>query len=361
MFVYWLMFLVPAYASIAQPRPQMVLSRKIGMNWSLTWLLLTLLIGYRFEVGGDWFLYMDEFDRASDLSFTEYMEFALSKDALYLLLNWISSEIGWGIYGVNLICGALFSLCLVTFCRQQPRPWLALLVAIPYLVIVVAMGYSRQGVAIGLIMLGLVALSKKNNLRFVLWVTLAALFHKSAVILIPLTILVATRRRWWTVLWVGVSAVLLFGAVLQEHLYTLDIGYLASHMSSEGGAVRVAMNAIAALIFMVFRRRFILEKQDRRLWTWMSLIALLFVALLIVSPSSTAVDRVALYMIPLQLFVFSRLPDIWGGRQAVFGTVLAVVMYYAIVQFVWLNFAIHAFSWLPYRFYPMELLLNYID
>ena len=47
------MFLVPAYASIAQPRPQMVLSRKIGMNWSLTWLLLTLLIGYRFEVGGD--------------------------------------------------------------------------------------------------------------------------------------------------------------------------------------------------------------------------------------------------------------------------------------------------------------------
>lgn len=358
MFVYWLMFLVPAYASIAQSRPQMIFSRKIGMNWALTWLALTLLIGYRFEVGGDWFLYMDELDRAFGLTFTDYMEFALSKDVLYLLLNWVSLEMGWGIYGVNLICGALFSFGLVVFCRQQPRPWLALLVAMPYLVIVVAMGYSRQGVAIGLTMLGLVALSQKNNLRFVLWVTLGALFHKSAVILIPFAVLVATRRRWWTALWVGVAAMFLFGAILQEHLYMLDIGYLASQMSSEGGAVRVAMNAMAALIFLVFRRRFDLEEQDRKLWTWMSLIALIFVALLFTSPSSTAVDRVALYLIPLQLFVFSRLPDMWKGRQAVFGTVLSVVIYYAVVQFVWLNFAIHAFGWLPYRFYPLELLLN---
>ena len=39
------------------------------------------------------------------------------------------------------------------------------------------------------------------------------------------------------------------------------------------------------------------------------------IPLLLISPSSTAVDRVALYLIPLQLFVWSRVP-ISLGREA---------------------------------------------
>ena len=41
----------------------------------------------------------------------------------------------------------------------------------------------------------------------------------------------------------------------------------------------------------------------------------MFVVLLVVSPSSTAVDGVALYWIPLQLFVMSRLPNALGLRE----------------------------------------------
>jgi hypothetical protein len=37
--------------------------------------------------------------------------------------------------------------------------------------------------------------------------------------------------------------------------------------------------------------------------------------------------------------------------------VLAVLGYYAAVQFVWLNFAIHARWWVPYRFFPLEAVL----
>ena len=66
------------------------------------------------------------------------------------MLNWLSIQMDWGILGVNLIGGAIFAFGLVAFCRRQPRPWLALAVAIPYLVIVVAMGYSRQGIALAL-------------------------------------------------------------------------------------------------------------------------------------------------------------------------------------------------------------------
>ena len=72
-----------------------------------------------------------------------------------------------------------------------------------------------------------------------------------------------------------------------------------------------------------------------------------------VSPSSTAVDRVALYFIPVPMYVFSRLPDaLWRGRHrlAVRG---GVVAYYGLVMFVWLNFATHSKYWVPYQFYPL--------
>ena len=67
---------------------------------------------------------------------------------------------------------------MVVFCLTQPRPWLALLIAVPYLVTVVAMGYTRQGVAIGIAMMGISALMGGGVFRFVLWVALAATFHK---------------------------------------------------------------------------------------------------------------------------------------------------------------------------------------
>ena len=117
------------------------------------------------------------------------------------------------------------------------------------------------------------------------------------------------------------------------------------------------MNAIPALAFVLFRKRLVSDPHERGMWTWLALLAIAFVALLAVSPSSTAVDRVALYLIPLQLFVLSRLPGLMMRHQAR-ASVFVVVLYSALVQFVWLNYAVHAEYWVPYRFYPLELLFS---
>ena len=108
-------------------------------------------------------------------------------------MNWISARLGWDIYGVNLICGGLFSAGLVRYCRSKPYPWLALSLAFPYLGIVVAMGYSRQGVAIGLELFALLALERDRLLHFVVWIGLAATFHASALTMLVLPL--ATIKR----------------------------------------------------------------------------------------------------------------------------------------------------------------------
>jgi hypothetical protein len=324
--------------------------------WSVMFVVLVLTIGLRHEVGGDWFTYVEHILSAGDKTLFEAVS---SGDPAYSALNWLAAKMDAGPYLVNTLCALGFTWGLFVFCRAQPRPWLALAVAMPYLVTVVAMGYTRQGVAIGLGMLALTALSEQKVRRFVVFVALAAAFHRSAVILMPLAILGASHKRVWTALWVGICSLFFYVLLLQDSVKSLAQNYLDAEYDSSGAAIRVAMNALPAVLFLMFRRRFVMSPADRSFWTWMSLGALAFVGLLVVSPSSTAVDRLALYWIPLQLFVLSRLPNALGspnGRNDLW--VCLIVAYSAAVLFVWLFFATHAFAWVPYQFYPWVLLWN---
>lgn len=316
-------------------------------------IILTLLIGFRDEVGGDWVQYLDHLDMAIGESIEDALHFS---DPAYALLNWLGARLG-GVYFVNIVCAGIFSWGLIEFCRLQSFPWLALVSAIPYLVIVVAMGYTRQGVAIGLAMVALGALGKGDSLRFIFWVFCAALFHKSAVILAPMALLAGSKRGLLMLVWLLIVSAAMFVLLLQESIDNLRYGYLENQYQSSGAGIRIAMNVFPALIFLVFRGRFNLSPENRSFWTWMSWGALLFVVLLYVSPSSTAVDRVALYWIPIQLFVLSRIPLLLtqNSKNYFIGAFL-VVLYSAVVQFVWLFFAQSAFAWLPYKSYLIKVI-----
>ena len=314
-----------------------------------------MFIGLRFEVGGDWYSYVAWFDISRGQSLVSLLGHS---DPGYRFVNWLADMFGWGIYGANLICALIFSIALTRFCRVQPLPWLALAVAVPYLVIVLGMGYTRQGVALGLALLGFVALRSQNNRWFVFWVVMGALFHKTAVLLLPIAALTKSQDRVWTFFWIAVVSLLAYYLLLADSVQSYYEGYIDREYQSQGALIRLSMNALPALLYLLWERRFGMQGQEASIWRWISIISLVLFAAYFLSPSSTAVDRVALYTLPLQLVVFSRLPIILGpANGGVRVWILFVCLYYAAVLFVWLNFASHASFWLPYRFYPVELLL----
>ncbi len=358
MWPYWLMFLMPAAVALAGKleRPMLcdpVRRNRMNGSWSLVAVVLSLLIGLRVEVGADWSNYY------------RYLEIAAVQDVAtligggdpgYLLLNWLSLKLGAGMFGVNLIGSIFFSAGLVVFCRSLPRPWLGFSVAVPYTVIVLAMGYSRQGMALGFAMLGLVALGRRSTLRFVVWVLLGATFHKSAVLLLPIAALASRGNRYWTAAWIGVTAITAYYVLLADAVDALYAIYVEAQYQSQGALIRLTMNALPAVILLVLRKRFRFSYGEAAVWRWFAIISLLLLAVFFATPASTAVDRVALYMMPLQMVVFSNLPDVVGVRgQRNDQIVLLILLYYAAVQFVWFNFSTHAEYWLPYRFLPLEL------
>lgn len=352
---YLLLFCIPALAALADRRKFHSLNRESHSRWYATVLVFSLAIGLRHEVGGDWINYKGDIEYFASIDLLSALTEVRTSDPAFGFLSWLSPSMG-GDYFVNFVCGTLFSVGLVSFCRNQPNSWLALTVAVPYLVTVVAMGYTRQGVAIGLSMIGLVALSRAKILLFLFWIGVAAAFHKSAVILVPLAVFSGNERKWSIVFGVAAAGSLAFFLFLQEAVGRLIEGYVSDGMESSGALVRVLMNAFPSVFFLLWRRRFSLNDSDRSFWTWMSIGSLLFIPALMFSPSSTAVDRVALYWIPIQIFVWSRLPNALSVGPRSERLIRHSIVYLALAtQLVWLNFAVNAYVWLPYKFYPWEL------
>ncbi|MGQ4659022.1 EpsG family protein [Lysobacter sp. F6437] len=345
MFGFWLMFLIPAWAVLV---PRRLARQHVAAAWWAVGIVFALIIGLRHEVGGDWASYARHFSLAASMTFGEAMN---RGDPGHYVINRLVAGLGGDIYTVNLIYAIVLMAGTVVFCRRQPNPWLALLAAVPYMLIVVGMGYTRQSVALGFALLGLVALGDGRIRSFVIWIALGALFHKSAVLLLPIAALASSRNRMLTGALVLAATGLMYYLLLDDSAEALWTNYVEADMQSSGGAIRVAMNALPAGLLLLFRRRLVPDPQERKLWLWIAVFALLCLPL--VGISSTAVDRVALYLIPLQLYVFARLPRLTRTTQARTPLVLGIVGFYAAVQYVWLNFATHAQYWVPYQLMPL--------
>ena len=348
MFPYWLLFLFFAAGAMLEQDPERRLTESRPFL-TIGAVIVALMIGFRYQVSADWYVYTELFAKAARVSAGHLL--VRFVDPAYALLNWSVSNVGAPFWLVNLVCGIIFSWGLLRFSRTQANPWLAAATAIPYLVVVVAMGYTRQSVAIGIIMAGLASLIRgSSTVRFAIYVAIAALFHKTAVMALPLAAFAQERNRLTNVITAVAAIVLLYDLLLRDSMGMLYHNYIGLEGTSQGAGIRVTLDVIPAIIYLINRRNFGFPPVESRLWFNFSIASLLFVPALIVSPSSTAVDRMALYLMPLQLAIWSRVHMAYKLGNV--GRLLAVG-FAAAVLFTWLNFAVHARFWVPYKLYPV--------
>jgi EpsG-like putative glucosyltransferase len=306
-----------------------------------------LVIGLRYRVGADWFNYIGIYDGVQRFSLRSALALG---DPGYQLVNWVAAHFGLKIWVVNMVAAGFFSWGLYRLCSVQPSPWLAFAVAVPYLVIVVAMGYTRQSMALGVLMAGLAKQTRGASIyNLAIYVALAATFHKTAVIVFPIIAISSRGSRSLNLLILLFASFGLYSLFLGNAMDSLVSNYIDREYDSQGAGIRVAMNLVPAVLLWTFRRKLGFDLPEYRIWRNFALVALAFTVLLFVLPSSTAVDRMSLYIMPLQIAVLARVALL--GESRIPGT-SAVLIYLFMVQFVWLNFAGHAQYWVPYQLYP---------
>jgi len=338
--IYWFLLLIPIYFLFGKIQGG---ARTSQLKWQFFGLFLIILIGLRHRVGGDWYTYLDGLGLESEIQWTNLFN---ARDPAYTLFSWLSIELGGSIYGVNFICAIIFTFGLINFCRSQPYPWLAILVALPYLVIVVAMGYTRQAAAIGFLMISFRPLVQGRLTKYLVLVLLAGLIHKTAFIFAVFVLFRPGGGKLKGLLGVILLVSLIGATYLLEQADTFMLNYVVQGMESGGGQIRVLMNVLPALIFFVSWRKWGNMFDDRWLWGVFSILAVVCVPLVFFA--STAVDRMALYLIPLQLVVWSRFPNLLKGRINIKFAFFIIAVYYAIVQFIYLIYGTYVAAWIPY-------------
>ena len=348
MFPYWVLFGYFLVGTIVSRDTSRGVDGRQTLNPLLIFglLMMTAMVGLRFEVGGDWLAYQRMFRWSG---FVDQLSDFIGHDPGYILLNALVKQSGGDIWVVNLFCAAVTVGGLAAMARLQPYPWLKILVAIPYLVIVVGMGYTRQAAALGFVMYGLASLIRHQSiLRYTLWIFAAVLFHKTAILALPAVAFVVPRWRLLNLVLLSLAAVGLYFAFVDDQIDRLVKNYIDARYESSGALIRLSMSAVPALVFLLFYKRLGFSDIEMRIWRNFSLCALAALAAFYLSPSSTAVDRIALYLLPMQFVILSRIPgallDVTLGK-------LLVASYSAIVLYTWLNFAAHAKYWVPYQFW----------
>lgn len=360
MIIYWLLFAFFAVGAaitppaLAQAYPngpvRLVQAREIPLRpaFIIGALATVCMIGLRYKVGADWFNYIGIFQQTQRYQLPTLLQIG---DPGFQFLDWVAYSIGADVWLVNLVAGAVFGWGLYRLCATQPSPWLGFAVAVPYMVVVVAMGYTRQSMALGVLMAGLARQVRGASVfNFAIYVAVAALFHRTAVVLFPVVAIASKGNKALNLLVAIFASILLYDYFLGDSMDMFVHNYISVEYNSQGAAIRVTMNMVAAGLLWMFKGKLGFEPHEYRIWRNFSLASLLFLILLFVLPSSTAVDRMSLYLMPLQVAVLTRVALM--GHSRLPGTT-AVLLYSFLVEFVWLNFAQHADYWVPYQLYPL--------
>ncbi len=345
MLTYWMLLIAPAMVGAFPVRLDRYAARIMAI---LAGLLLILVIGGRDQVGCDWLSYLDIYDNVLSQR-TAAGAGAGAVDPGYTLVNWFCQQLDLGVYGVNLICAAIFTTGLFLFCRRQPIPWLTFIASVPMLIVVVAMGFTRQATAIGFLMLAMNALEDRKPISFLVFVAAGATFHKTAVVFAPFLPFVIDRRLSLPFLVMAGASVMLVFAYLStglDHLFQIYVSNGMWENERSAALPRLGFNLLAAIGFFLFRRKWEAACDDGRLYTVLSLVSIGMFPFLYLEP--VAADRVGMYLLPYQAAVFSRLPVLLGRRTAVLLTLL-IVLCEAAVMVVWFRFANNSNCWIPYR------------
>jgi hypothetical protein len=141
--------------------------------------------------------------------------------------------------------------------------------------------------------------------------------------------------------------------ILPTALERYSVGYIHNVYEAKGAIFRIVPNAFAGLFVVAFPKQFASNPMELKVWRgwgWLALIA--FGAFFLVA-SSVIIDRLSIYLLPLQIFVLARLPNAFrADRKPSLALTVFVLIYSALVLFFWLNFANNARYWVPYRLYP---------
>ena len=304
---------------------------------------LIIFSGLRDDTGGDWYRYNKSYENIT------YFNFKLADSGFsYLML--FSKYLGFSFNIFILFISIIFFIFFYQSYKNEKNLILILIIATPYLVHVVLLGYIRQAIACIIFIYSLQYLIKKRFKSHFLLIIISSFFHISAIVNIIFIILLQ-RHRLKYYLFIIPLFVYLFYNLHSEHINRILYFYVGEgkHLISYGALIRWIITAIPSIIFIIYSTKLSKNESEKKVYFLISILVILSLPFVIIN--STVADRLIIYLVPIQLLVFSRLNLIFSSNILKYFVNIFVILYYNAINFTFIAFAQHSISWLPYNFW----------
>ncbi|MCG9606869.1 EpsG family protein [Vibrio alginolyticus] len=148
----------------------------------LSLFLLILVYGFRYEVGEDWFSYINVYNR-SVVDIWEFDTIELG----YKYVNVFASLTTDAIWTVILICTTLFFIfTFVPLIKNNLNPYYFFAMVAPYHLVMSGVNFTRQAVALSIFLLAFSYILNGSKKKFSFFLVIASSFHVSAICFFPL-------------------------------------------------------------------------------------------------------------------------------------------------------------------------------
>jgi hypothetical protein len=344
MIPYFLLLVVPSLFALFNTR------RLSLILWYMAFVIFVLFVGLRYEVGPDWqqYRYIHQ-----SLAYFSFWDVIGQVEPLSYLLFWISQTSGNDVYLSNMVAAFILMAGVFSFARLTANPWLAVVSATPYLIIVMGMSGVRQTMAAGIILFLFSRWDRYSFLRRGLYILIAAMFHTSALInniflIIKLNISLKYKLLFGIVisvltLYVGTEVPLYADNVIKYQQRYLEGSFIERSL---GSIYHIAMIAIPAIVGLIYKKRIIDSIHNPALLRF-GLYAAITV-LVLSAFSSTVASRLTVYLYFVPMMVYPALVTTLGRRGEIAG-ILGIIIFHMLILLGWFMFGNHAYAYMPYN------------
>lgn len=224
--------------------------------WGLLYVYLTVLMGLRFEVGGDTINYMNFWKSQEDISHWEFTFKGYFAPG-YSLLTALSYTISPGFYVFQFLHAVILNTLLFIFISQSTEyKFTAFLFVFFLIYLYFATEILRESIAVIIFLLNIKNLEKHKWLRYYLGAFISILFHFSAIILffIPLISKIKFNKFYFFY----VAVVLTLSITMSKILYVLtNVSIISEGVSKyvedgSHGLLADTMRTLRTFIFPAF-------------------------------------------------------------------------------------------------------------
>jgi hypothetical protein len=222
------------------------------------------------------------------------------------------------------------------------------MLAMPILITVMSMGYVAQSVALAFLMLAYVQFIKEGVIFFIICILIGAMFHPSVIVFLPMILLSFFNTKKLSIFILAGILGIIFYVFFDTILNKMIENYIDDKLESKGYLYRSLFNFISIFVFFIFINKKKLEKNYKILFYFFSISSSLLLLLYFAGLTSTGVDRMALYLIPIQILIINKFLNNYSVNSRKIVSFIFFIIYFT-YMLVWFNFSNFSSYWMPYK------------